>query len=202
MIFKNTSFKLYSVLLINRPKSNNFILRKQSTFIERYKSYWKNVANDYYEAILGIGTYSKENPLKSMLTSVLASCMFYCAFNNPDEENYWSELLDCTNSMLYISPSICSPNTVQRLEYLSRCNNSRTIKRLNLLILSIIWIDDFDDNIYLYKAQCTYLKPSIFQIPYRVVDIGFLNTWWYLKQTMVDYDVNPNEWKNDSRDIV
>ncbi|XP_022163725.1 uncharacterized protein LOC111029154 isoform X2 [Myzus persicae] len=61
---------------------------------------------------------------------------------------------------------------------------------------SFIWIDEFNDDIQAYKANCKYLKPSIFSIHQRAVDIGFLNVWWSLKKIMVDYDVNPEEWKD------
>ena len=70
------------------------------------------------------------------------------------------------------------------------------VKRLNLLLFSVIWIDEFNDDIQAYKANCKYLKPSILSVPQRVVDIGFLNVWWSLKRIMVDYDINPEEWKD------
>ncbi|XP_050422882.1 mitochondrial import inner membrane translocase subunit Tim29 [Adelges cooleyi] len=181
-----------------KQKSGRFAFpeRFRGTIVERWKTYWESVAKDYYESTLGVGTYIKENPIKSVLASTLGGCVYYCVSNNPDENSFRSELLECANSMLYISPTIRNPNTVQRLEYLEKCYNMGIVKRFDLLLFSVIWIDEFNNDIQLFKANCSYIKPTILQIPQRAIDIGFLGKWWHLKQIMVDYDINPDEWKN------
>lgn len=182
--------------LKQKPSRFAFPERFRGTFIERWKQYWESLVKDYCESTLGIGTYIKENPVRSSLASVIVSCAYYCACTNPDEHSYRSELLECTNSMLYISPSIRNPSTVQHLEYLEKCYNMGVVKRLNLVFFSVIWIVDFNDYLQAYKANCKYLKPSILSVHKRAVDIGFLNVWWNLKNIMVDYDINPEEWKD------
>lgn len=182
--------------LKQKPSRFSFPERFRGTFVERWKQYWENVAKDYYEATVGIGTYVKENPVKSSLATIIASCAYYCASTNPNEHSYRSELLDCANSMLYISPGVRNPAAVQQLEYLEKCSNAGVIKRLNLVLFSVIWIDEFNDNIQAYKANCKYLKPSILSVHKRAVDIGFLNIWWSLRKIMIDYDINPEEWKD------
>lgn len=201
MIFARQSNKLYSTLVNSsslNQKSNRFSLpeRFRGTFVERWKQYWQSLAKDYYESTVGIGTYIKQNPIKSSLATAIASCAYYCTSTNPDEHNYRSEIVENANSMLYISPAIRNPAAVRHLEYLEKCYNSGVVKRLNMIFFSIIWIDEFNDSIQAYKANCKYLKPTIFSIHKRAVDIGFLNIWWNLKKVMTNYDINPEEWKD------
>lgn len=200
MICARLSNKLYSTSvsssLKQTPSRFAFPERFRGTFVERWKQYWESVAKDYYEATVGIGTYMKEKPVRSSLATIVAGCAFYCASTNPDERSYRSEVLECSNSMLYISPAVQNPSVVRQLEYLEKCHNLGVIKRLNLVLFSVIWIDEFNDSIQSYKANCKYLKPSILTVHKRAVDIGFLNVWWNLKKLMVDYDVNPEEWKD------
>lgn len=201
MIYGRRLNKLYStaVSINQKQKPSLFVFpeRFRGTFIERWKQYWETISKDYYESTMGIVTYIKENPIKSSLATVFMGCAYYCVSTNPDECCYRSELIDCTNSMLYVPPTIRNPTTVKQLEYLEKCYNAGVVKRLNVVLFSIIWIDEFNDDIQAYKANCKYLKASIFSVHKRAVDIGFLNTWWNLKKIMVDYDVNPEEWKDN-----
>jgi len=100
--------------------------------------------------------------------------------------------------MLYISLAVRNPSAVQHLEYMEKCYNTGVVKRLNLIFFSIMWIDEFNDNIQTYKANCKYLKPTILSVHNHAVDVGFLNIWWNLKKVMIDYDVNPEEWKDNN----
>jgi len=193
--------KLYSTIVGSNslkqiPSRFSFPERFRGTIVERWKQYWESVAKDYYESTVGIGTYARANPIKSSLAVATASCAYYCASTNPDEHSYRSEILDCANTMLYISPAVRNPSTVKHLEYIEKCYNVGVVKRLNLLLFSVIWIDEFNNDIQAYKANCKYLKPSVLSVHQRAVDIGFLNVWWSLKKIMVDYDVNPEEWKD------
>jgi len=201
MIAVRQSNKLYGTLvssssLNQKPSRFSFPERFRGTFVERWKQYWESLAKDYYESTVGVGTYMKENPVRSSLATVIASCAYYCASTNPDEHSYRSELLDNANSMLYISPAVRNPSAVQHLEYLEKCYNIGVVKRLNLIFFSVMWIDEFNDSIQAYKANCKYLKPTILSVHKRAVDVGFLNIWWNLKKVMIDYDVNPEEWKD------
>lgn len=200
MMLVRQPYKFYGTLvssnLKTKPSRLSLPERFRGTFLERWKQYWESLAKDYYEATVGIGTYVKSNPIKSSLATAITSCAFYCIKTNPDENNYRSEVLDCTNSILYISPAVRNPFAVQHLEHLEKCYNKGVVKRLNLLFFSVIWIDEFNDNIKIFKANCKYLKPSILSVYERAIDIGFLNVWWNLKKIMVDYDVNPEEWKD------
>lgn len=200
MMYGRRLNKFYSTVVNTDQKQTlsrfAFPDRFRGTFVERWKQYWESVAKDYYESTMGIGTYVKENPYKSSLVTVITGCAYYCASTNPDDNSYRSRLIDSTNSMLYVPSTVRNQSTVKQLEYLEKCYNAGVVKRLNLILFSVIWIDEFNDNIQVYKANCKYLKPSIFSVHQRAVDIGFLATWWNLEKLMVDYDVNPEEWKD------
>lgn len=170
--------------------------RFRGTFVERWKQYWESVAKDYCEATVGIGTYARQHPVRSAAAAAAAAFAYCCAAANPDERSYRAELLDCANAMLYISPAVRNPAAVQHLERLERCYNAGVVKRLNMLFFSVVWIDECGDALRAYKAGCKYLKPSVLSVPARAVDVGFMNVWWNLREIMVDYDVNPDEWRD------
>lgn len=85
---------------------------------------------------------------------------------------------------------------VEHLERLQQYYNEGIIRRLNLGISSLIWIDNYDKDCSSYKAVCSYLKPRYVTSYNRIVDIGFLDKWWVLENKMKDYDVNETEFNS------
>lgn len=91
---------------------------------------------------------------------------------------------------MQVGEAIRNPKSEQYLQWLGQCYNEGIVRRLNLGIVSLIWLDDYDKMCSLYKAACPYLKIRYLTFYQRVVDIGFLDKWWILENNMKDYDVN------------
>lgn len=91
---------------------------------------------------------------------------------------------------MQVGEAIRNPMSVQYVQWLGQCYNEGIVRRMNLGIVSLIWLDDYDEMCSLYKAVCPYLKTRYLTFYQRVVDIGFLDKWWILDNKMEDYDVN------------
>lgn len=91
---------------------------------------------------------------------------------------------------MQVGEAIRNPMSVQYVQWLGQCYNEGIVRRMNLGIVSLIWLDDYDEMCSLYKAVCPYLKTRYLTFYQRVVDIGFLDKWWILENKMEDYDVN------------
>lgn len=94
---------------------------------------------------------------------------------------------------MQVGEPIRNPVSVQHIKWLEQCYNEGLIRRLNLGILSLIWLDNYDRDCYIYKAVCPYLKPRYVTFYERIVDVGFLERWWLLERKMKDYDINEAE---------
>lgn len=92
--------------------------------------------------------------------------------------------------IMQVGEAIRNPMSVQYVQWLGQCYNEGIVRRMNLGIVSLIWLDDYDEMCSLYKAVCPYLKTRYLTFYQRVVDIGFLDKWWILENKMEDYDVN------------
>ena len=98
-----------------------------------------------------------------------------------------------------VGESIRNPTAVEHIKYMDECYNMNTVRRMNLGIFSLIWIDNYDSTCAHYKATCKYLKPRYLTFHERIVDVGILDTWWNWESKMKDYDINEEEFKH--RDV-
>lgn len=124
----------------------------------------------------------------------MISSGIYLAKHNPDETSFREYLLNCCSDMNMVGDPIQNKNSLAHLQWLNECYSEGIIRRLNLGTVSVIWLDNYKEGLALYKAICPYLKPRYFTFYERIIDVGFLDTWWMLRNKMTDYDVNEEEW--------
>ena len=96
---------------------------------------------------------------------------------------------------MQVGHSIRNPKSEKYLTWVEQCYNEGTIRRLNLGIVSFMWLDNFDSASAVYKAICPYLKPRYVTFQQRIIDVGFMDNWWILEHKMRDYDVNESEFQ-------
>jgi len=170
--------------------------RFKDTFVERWGKYWRNVYLDYHEVAVDVVSGCKERPFRASIYASILGGTYYCANHNPDEMSYREQYLQNTMKVVPVGDKVRNPITVEHIKFLERCYNENTVRRLNLGILSLIWIDNYDSNCAHYKATCKYLKPQYLKFHQRIIDVGFLDTWWVSESKMKDYDVNEEEFWN------
>ncbi|XP_043524560.1 mitochondrial import inner membrane translocase subunit Tim29 [Frieseomelitta varia] len=168
----------------------------KTTLFQRWGKYWKNLYIDYKESALGAAKDCKEHPVRtSIYFSLLASCV-YLHKHNPDECSFKEHLLQNTMKIMQVGKTVRNSMCENYVEWLGRCYNEGIVRRMNLGIISLIWLDDYDKMCSSYKTVCPYLKIRYLTFYKRVIDIGFLDTWWILENKMKDYDVNEAEFSN------
>ena len=140
---------------------------------------------------------SKTNNNNKLYSLVMGSC-YYLAKHNPDEVAFREQLLSSASKVLQIGQPIRNPVTTYYLKWVEQCHNEGLIRRLNLGIFSVLWLHDFDKDCKIYKATCPYLKPRYLTFYTRIIDIGFLDNWWVLENSMINYDINETEFNENA----
>ncbi|XP_054012132.1 mitochondrial import inner membrane translocase subunit Tim29 [Hylaeus anthracinus] len=170
--------------------------RLKGTFLERWGKYWKNVYIDYKDVADSVVKDCRERPIRASVYASFIGLGVYMNKHNPDECIFREQLLQSTMKVMQVGQSIRNPISEHHVKWLGQCYNEGIIRQLNLGIVSLIWLDNYDEACSLYKASCSYLKPRYITFYHRVVDVGFLDTWWVLESRMKDYDVNEAEFSN------
>ena len=157
--------------------------------------YLLGIANDYKEAGQDILKDMKDKPLKSAFYIGTLSTLIYFCRHNPTEDSFREQLQNNANDLLLLSDLIRNPVSDSHVQKLISGYNEGVVRRLNLGVCSLMWLDNYDPQVDLYKAQCKPLKVGWLEMRERIVDIGVLERWIYMEKAMIDYDVNPAEWE-------
>lgn len=189
--WKNLALKLPSIPKIPKPYLPE---RFKGTIVEKWAKYWEGLLHDYSEVFRDSVKQSKEKPYWTALYFSLASGLLYAGKNNPTEMDFRDQVVEYQNLFGLVGKPIRNPNAEVYLKTLENWHNAGIIRRFSLGFFSIIWLDNYDKDVGLYKAQCDYLKPRYLTFHERIIDVGFLNRFWNLDRKMQDYDTNPNEW--------
>ncbi|CAH1114466.1 unnamed protein product [Psylliodes chrysocephalus] len=162
----------------------------KGTFFEKWVKYWKQLAGDYKDVALNLKTEMQQKRLKSALYLSGISLLSYCATHNPDLITFRAKYVESANELALINPNAANPMAINHLKYIENCYNSNRIRYINLGILSIVWVDEFSEDCDTYECKCSYLQVPYRRFGERILDVGFLNTWWVISRRMLDYDIN------------
>lgn len=178
--------------------SLHFYLKKMKLLNKLFRQ-WKNVYDDYFRVVVTTYLDCVANPTRSCLVFGVASGVYYIKSNNPNELSYRSAVLDTRNRFILVSNSIRNPRAVEHLKMIDRSLSQGLIRHSDCGLFSIIWIDEYDDDVSLYKTNCPYLSRRWIKIPSKIIDVGFLGQWWILKYKMINSDVNIDEFEQRLR---
>ncbi|KAJ8714641.1 hypothetical protein PYW07_002866 [Mythimna separata] len=162
----------------------------QGTIVNKWAKYWKNLIGDYRQMLVDLRTDIQDEPLKAMKWTAAIGSLTFLSLKNPSELDFKDFLKRINNEAVMVSPDCLNPKTANHLWYLDTCYNQGTIKYYSLGIFSIMYTTDLNESCDLYKAKCSYLQPTIFSLPSRIVDVGIMGQWWNLYIKTHDYDVN------------
>ena len=185
------------VTLSRKQRISNYMLSKKEMVI----NYLKMVKHDYTEALKEVTDFSKAKPIKASIYSALISFGLYAAHTNPDERSFWSSYVVNSQELSLLGDPIRNPGSSRLVDYVSRAYNAGLVRRLNLGVVSLMWVDNYDAGMGLYAAQCDYLRPSWTDMRHRVVDVGFLGKWWIAEAKMESSDINMEEWNEDGSPV-
>lgn len=181
-------------------KTPNFVTNVQSriklpekfkgTIIEKWTNYWKNLFIDYRQMFQDLRTDIQDDPRKAFIWTTGITTLYALAKNNPSEIDFKDVMKRVTNDVILVSEDCRNPKSIEHLRYIQKCYNEGVIHYRSLGIISFMYTSELNDSCDLYKAHCSYLKPSYLSLFSRIVDVGFMGKWWntYIKTT--NYDVN------------
>lgn len=164
--------------------------RFKGTVVEKWLLYWKGLYIDYRDVFINVGKQMKEKPVRASLYSTLGASAVYSFKHNPSETDLIEQLRVYNTQMMLVDPVCQNPVSSQYLTFLERCYNEGIVRRLNVGVCSLLWLDNYDRAVNLYKATCSYTKPELLSWHNRIIDIGFLDKWWKIEEKMKDFDIN------------
>lgn len=162
----------------------------KGTIIEKWADYWKNLFIDYRQMLQDLRSDIQEQPRKAFIWTSGLTAIYALARNNPSELDFKDNLKRVTNEIILVSEECVNTKSVEHLRLLDRCYNEGVLHYRNLGIASVIYVSEINETCDLYKSQCSYLQPTIFSFPSRIVDIGFIGRWWNIYIKTTNYDVN------------
>lgn len=184
-----------NVTLIKDKLSNITLPDKyKGTVVDKFAKFWTDLIRDYKEVVKDVVVGAKTKPKKASIIVTSLGLFGYFVKNNPDENSFRECVLNHTNEVLLVAKPVRNPAAEQHLVFLETCYNRGMLRRFSFGIFSVMWVDNYDKNLGIYKSSVPYLKPQFTTYLDRIVDIGFLNEWWILSKKMNNFDVNPNEW--------
>lgn len=160
------------------------------TIVEKWGSYWKALFRDYRDVTIDIFKFARDKPIRASAIGGVAASLVYCSKRNPDDTAFMNQLRLHNATLVLVSDECRSPVSSQYVTFLERCHNEGILRRLNIGVASVLWLDNFDRAVCLYKATCKHTKYDLLTWHDRVIDIGFLDKWWKLEKAMEDYDIN------------
>ncbi|XP_071038874.1 mitochondrial import inner membrane translocase subunit Tim29 isoform X2 [Parasteatoda tepidariorum] len=141
---------------------------------------------------------SSAKPRKAFIITSGLGLLLAAMKMNPDEQSFYDRQLQCITELSMVGDPIRNPAAENHLTYLTRCQNQGLLRKVDLLFFSLIWEADYNNECNIYPAQCKYLQPKYFTFYQRIVDVGLFGFWINLKLKMRDFDVNPEEWNEQT----
>lgn len=183
-----------SSLSVREPWKIKLPERWKGGRIEKWGNYWMGVMQDYKEVGVDVVQTSRKKPLKAAFYYSLIGGYIYAFNNNPNELEFQDSLQKYMNESAMLSEKIRNAEVNDHFHYLADCYNHGLVRRLSIGIFSLLWVDNYAKVCGVFKSRCEYLQPRYLTFHERVMDVGFLGTWWVIKKKMEEFDINPLEW--------
>ena len=151
---------------------------------------------DYTRAVKDTFEIVRTKPVKSAVYATLATTSVYCNMYNPDLEHYREALLDASNKHSLISNLIRNRESSGEVKTLMKYMAEDRLKRVNFGVFSLVMVSEHSTYNDIYEKHCSSVQSrwnDMDEWKRRVKDIGFLDRWFFLEDTMRDYDINEEE---------
>ena len=153
---------------------------------------------DYTQAIKDTVEVLCAKPVKSIVYTTLLSTSVYCNFYNPDYEHYRESVLAASNKHSLISDLIRNRESASEIKTLMKYIAEERVKHYNFGVFSLVMVDEHSTYNDIYEKHCDNIQQRWIYLDEwkrRIKDIGFMDRWYFLEDTMCDYDINEEEFK-------
>ena len=180
------------VAALRESVSQKFSLpeRFKGTVVEKWANYWRGLVSDYTEVAVGVVREARNKPKKALVLGTITYGLCSAYSRNPDVETLMSCLRYWNNEMSLVPGQLRNPESVEYLTELEQAVNQHRIRTISLGVLTLLWLDKFDEDDCTYGAVCDYTRVRYWNLPQQIVDVGFWNQFWRLRWKMNNYDVN------------
>lgn len=137
----------------------------------------------------------KEKPIRMSIYTALAIASGYLFSQNPSMEDYENHLATLTCDLAEVGDAMRNKETSKHIQTLIDYQSQGRLRRFTLGVCSFIWVSEYTSFLDLYEAKCKEVQMTWSEWPEHIVDVGFLNRWLSTEKAMVDFDINPDEWK-------
>ncbi|VDI51764.1 Hypothetical predicted protein [Mytilus galloprovincialis] len=180
-------------------KSTQKLEKPESCLLHVSGNYLFNIFKDYRAVFDETIQDIKNRPVKASFYGSLLATSIVMLKTNPSEQNFQSEILECSNSLSTVGELIRNPQSDNHVTTLMTAMKDNTMKVRNLKFFTVVSMREYPIHSGLFEANCTYAKPHWTEWHKSIVDIGIFGRWVYLQKAMKDYDVNPDEWLPDGQ---
>ena len=171
-------------------QSNNILLHY--IFLEERLH---NIYADYKEVTIETAKEIRDKPIKSAAIFGAIGTLFYLNKHKPTESDYTAQITVAAQDLMMVGDPIRNQTSDKFVQNVNDHINKGTLRCMNLGVLSLIWYDNFSKEVDVFEAHAGPLKVGWLDMKERILDIGILDRWIKLEEAMMDYDINPDEWK-------
>ncbi|KAI6655545.1 hypothetical protein LOD99_2044 [Oopsacas minuta] len=165
-------------------------------FARRFSSYKQSITNiltDYAETFRSFGKYFRDNPIKCSISSSAFLLLAYFTYHCPDKYSYANEIISNTNEISLLPYRLRKRTTQDQIFHLMLLLDQGSICTFSIGPCRIAYKRRTPFNNRLYYFNSKFLIPSHLTFLDRILDIGFMNKWWFMDKFMLDYDVSDEE---------
>ena len=153
----------------------------------------KIIVLDYFEVLKEISLNMKKSPVKSLVWCVFGGTITAFYKKCPDLCSYTSEIIEYSNEIGLCAETTRNSQSKRYIDNISTLLNDGCIHYANFGIFSLIIHKSRSSNCFNYHQTCKHLQPRKWMFHESIVDVGVWNQWLILNRTMIDFDVNENE---------
>ena len=110
----------------------------------------------------------------------------------PDPVDHGSRIVDISNFMAFLPPSMRNTHSDAYISQLSRLRQSGMLEYWDMGVACLVFERHVQQRLQTSEAEIlrdTWAY-SLFTLPARFVDVGVLGHWHYFDQKMTDYDIS------------
>lgn len=164
------------------------------TRAQRIGNYFYNIFNDYKVVAVETLQEMKLKPIKSSAYITAIGTVGVLIKTNPSESDFKVNLMENANDLSLVGQPVRSPKSEKYIKFLLDNFKDRKLIYVNLGVCSLIYEDNYTQDVDLYFARCSKLKVRWLDFYKSIVDVGVIGYWLNMSKLMVDYDVNEDEW--------
>lgn len=172
-------------------KVANFLVRRPALYLYKYL---KQVSFDYRDALIESGRKALQHPFKALFYTSNVSLLIYAYRTMPSFNSYKNTLIDIRQQQIFTSSLIRNRQSEIYFDTIEQLLLENQIHFVDCYLFSLIIYrkkhQTTDSSYKFYENLCSYLHRKR---DARIIDIGFFNRWYRLKQQSHQADIEDDK---------